>query len=79
MKITDLKVGNIVKIYDRSCWDKDIDDTDLTLVGTLHRTVIQDAVDSYTINLHGNGNARVNKVPYPSGGTTFNFSVYELM
>lgn len=50
----------------------------LVKVGTVQRTVTKDAIDSYTILLHGRGQAQINTVPYPDAGTPFTFDVFEM-
>ena len=50
----------------------------LIKVNTIPRTVAKDAVDSYTILLHGRGQAQVKTVPYVNAGTQFDFDVFEM-
>jgi hypothetical protein len=52
-------------------------DRRLRRVGTLERTVALEAVDRYTIRLHGRGDADVTRVPYENAGTVFKFDVFE--
>jgi hypothetical protein len=49
----------------------------LRKVKTIERTVTAEAVASYTIRLHGRGQAEVNKTPYADAGTSRKFDVYE--
>lgn len=53
-------------------------DPTLANVGTIGRIVVPEAVDSYTIHLHGSGEAEVHKVPYSDGGSVRRFDVFEL-
>jgi hypothetical protein len=43
----------------------------------MERTVALEAVDRYTIRLHGRGDADVTRVPYANAGTVFKFDVFE--
>jgi len=51
--------------------------TGLRKVKTIQRIVTSDAVASYTIRLHGRGQAEVDKTPYADAGVVRRFDVYE--
>jgi hypothetical protein len=53
-----------------------IADARLKTIKTIGRVVAKEAVDSYTIRLHGRGQAEVMKVPYQNAGTEFVFDVF---
>jgi len=53
-----------------------IQDGRLKKIKTLERTVAPQAVDTYTIKLHGKGEAAVTTVPYSNAGTKFLFDVF---
>ena len=55
-----------------------VEHPNLVKVKAVQRTVTKDAVDSYTILLHGRGQAQVNTVPYPDAGKPFSFDVFEM-
>lgn len=54
-----------------------INDTRLRKVHILTRTITAQAVDSFTIRLHGRGQAQTNYVPYANAGTQLLFDVFE--
>ena len=54
-----------------------INDPRLLKIGTLQRTVAGQAVDSFTIQLHGRGQATTTLIPYANAGTHFFFDVFE--
>lgn len=54
-----------------------INDSRLTKVGTLQRTIAAQAVDSFTIHLHGHRQADTNHVPYANAGSQLLFDVFE--
>ena len=49
----------------------------LKRVGTLSRQVCSEAVDSYTIKLHGKGDAVIHRVPYANAKEIKEFEVFE--
>lgn len=55
-----------------------IADPRLRTIGTISRTVSQAAVESYTIQLHGRGEASVTRAPYPNAGMEHRFSIFEV-
>ena len=54
-----------------------LNDPRLKKIKTLARTVAASAVDSYTIRLHGRGQADITTVPYENAGTQLLFDVFE--
>ena len=54
-----------------------ISDSRLRKVHTLPRTIAAQAVDSFTIHLHGRGAATTTHVPYPNAGNQLLFDVFE--
>lgn len=54
-----------------------LDDPRLKLVGSIERKVAPAAVDSYTIRLHGRGEADVQRVAYGNAGSVLRFDVFE--
>jgi hypothetical protein len=56
-----------------------INDKRLLKVSTLQRTIAANAVDSFTIHLHGRGQAITSHVPYPNAGTQLGFDVFEAL
>jgi len=54
-----------------------LSDSRLTKVGTLQRTIAAQAIDSFTIHLHGRGQAQTSSVPYANAGTQLRFDVFE--
>ena len=58
-----------------SAWN--LDDKNLRKVKTIGRTVAKQAIDHYTIRLHGRGEAEVVSVPAADAGKTLRFDVFE--
>ena len=55
-----------------------ISDSRLDKVATIEREIAAEAIESYTIRLHGGGEPEVNRKPYPHAGNTVVFDVFEL-
>lgn len=56
-----------------------LDDGRLKKVGALRRTITRQAIDRYTIKLHGRGEADVETTPYERAGEDLVFDVFEAL
>jgi hypothetical protein len=54
-----------------------ISDPGLVRIKQIERKIIDEAVDRYTIKLHGSADVAVHKVPYADAGTVRRFDVFE--
>lgn len=56
-----------------------LEDRRLTKISSLRRTIAEQAINQYTIKLHGRGEAAVEKTPYGRAGQDLVFDVFEAL